>query len=261
MMNKYPDANDSFSEARGRLNRCPAAADSAANYPAAARRPGRDLTDLLSNDLDPASFDAFYRREHAFVAGTDEAGRGPLAGPVVAAAVILDPKAEYPGLGDSKKLSPAARNKAFDLICSKALAWAWSAVEAPEVDRLNPLASSMLAMEQAVAQLIPQPSLTLVDGNSKPKLTQEAVTVVKGDARSLSIGAASIVAKVIRDRLMLAWHQAYPQYHFDRHKGYGTAVHLAALRLHGPCPCHRLSYRGVLDGPPRQAGFKFEADE
>lgn len=219
------------------------------------------LSDHLPERLDPVSFDALYRREHSLLAGTDEAGRGPLAGPVVAAAVILDPGTDYPGLGDSKKLSPGARDKAFALICSKAVAWAWSVVEAPEVDRLNPLASSMLAMSQAVAQLTPQPSLVLVDGNSKPKLTQESVTVVKGDARSLSIGAASILAKVIRDRLMLDWHKAYPQYHFDRHKGYGTAVHLASLRLHGPCPCHRLSYRGVLDEPPQQSGLKFEAAE
>lgn len=217
------------------------------------------FSDASPADLDPASFDEAYRPGHDFLAGTDEAGRGPLAGPVVAAAVILDPKVNYPGLGDSKKLSPAARDKAFDLICAKAVAWAWAAVEAPEVDRLNPLASSMLAMCQAVAKLKPQPSLVLVDGNSKPSLSQTVVAVVKGDAKSLSIGAASILAKVIRDRMMLDWHKAFPQYDFDRHKGYGTAAHLAALRLHGPCPCHRLSYRGVLEENPRHSGFNFGA--
>lgn len=194
----------------------------------------------------PASFDAFYRRGDAPLAGADEAGRGPLAGPLVAAAVILNPAEEYPGLGDSKKLSPKAREKAFEIICARAISWAWEAIEAPEVDRLNPLASSMLAMARAVAQLKPQPALVLIDGNFKPDMDIPATAVVKGDARSLSIGAASIVAKVIRDRLMIGWHTAYPIYGFDRHKGYGTADHLRAIRLHGPCPCHRLSYRGVL---------------
>lgn len=205
----------------------------------------------------PANFDEHYRTKAAPLAGTDEAGRGPLAGPVVAAAVILDPEAEYPGINDSKKLSPAAREKAFELLCERARAWAWAEVGSEEVDRLNPLASALLAMRRSVAQLTPRPALVLVDGNQKPHLSVPAITVVKGDARSLSIGAASIMAKVIRDRLMMNWHSRYPQYGFDRHKGYGTAEHLAALRRHGPCPCHRLSFRGVLEenARPRRLDF------
>ena len=224
------------------------------------RKKTTDSPDLFSvgnpaQESGPAAFDAFHRRGGAPLAGTDEAGRGPLAGPLVAAAVILDPAEEYPGLGDSKKLSPAAREKAFEIIQARALSWAWEVIEAPQVDRLNPLAASMLAMAGAVAKLDPRPELVLVDGNFKPDLDIPAAAVVKGDARSLSIGAASIVAKVVRDRLMMDWHKAYPLYGFDRHKGYGTAAHLEAIRRHGPCPCHRLSYRGVLAEKKECAGL------
>lgn len=215
------------------------------------------IEDILDKNLSPAEFDAVFRERALVLAGTDEAGRGPLAGPVVAAAVILDPAVEYPGLGDSKKLSEAAREKAFDLIATQAVCWAWAAIEAPEVDRLNPLGATMLAMRRAVASLSVQPALVLVDGNQRPELTMPARTVVKGDGKSLSIGAASIMAKVTRDRIMLNWHADYPQYGFDKHKGYGTAVHLKALRLHGPCPGHRLSFRGVLEEPAAQSGFNF----
>lgn len=213
------------------------------------------IEDILGQQLSPAEFDAVFRERAPVLAGTDEAGRGPLAGPVVAAAVILDPEADYPGVGDSKKLSPAARDRAFEIISARALAWAWAAVEAPEVDRLNPLAAALAAMGRAVAGLAIRPALVLVDGNQRPALEEPAVTVVKGDLRSLSIGAASIVAKVSRDRLMLEWHRRFPQYGFDRHKGYGTAAHLAALRRHGPCPCHRLSFRGVLEENSGPTGF------
>ncbi len=206
------------------------------------------LENLCGEALSPAEFDALFQERAGVVAGVDEAGRGPLAGPVVAAAVILDPAVDYPGLGDSKKLSAAARDRAFDLIAARALAWAWAAVEAPEVDRLNPLKAALLAMRQAVAALSLRPALALVDGNQRPELDIPVQTVVKGDAKSLAIGAASIMAKVTRDRIMLDWHARHPQYGFDRHKGYGTAVHLKALRLHGPCPGHRRSFRGVLEG-------------
>jgi ribonuclease HII len=199
--------------------------------------------------LDPAAFDAHFRAAAGPLAGVDEAGRGPLAGPLVAAAVILDPGAEYPGAGDSKKIKPRAREKAFDLIRERALAWAWAEVPAAEVDRLNPLRASLLAMARAVAGLNPPPALVLADGNFAPETAMPARAVIRGDGLSLSIGAASVLAKVIRDRLMLEWHARHPQYGFDRHKGYGTAEPLAALRRHGPCPCHRLTFRGVGPGP------------
>ncbi|MCL2029054.1 MAG: ribonuclease HII [Deltaproteobacteria bacterium] len=199
----------------------------------------------LPEGLSPAAFDEHFRASADPLAGVDEAGRGPLAGPVVAAAVILDPEAAYPGVGDSKKLKAPDREKAFELIKSRALAWAWASVEAGEVDRLNPLRAALLAMTRAVAGLDLRPALVLADGNFAPPTPGPALAVVKGDGRSLSIGAASIVAKVIRDRIMLKWHARCPQYGFDRHKGYGTAAHLAALRRHGPSPCHRLSFRGV----------------
>lgn len=215
------------------------------------------MEDILGGDLSPSEFDALFREKAIILAGADEAGRGPLAGPVVAAAVILDPETYYPGLGDSKKLSAAAREKAFDLIAAKAVAWAWAAVEAPEVDRLNPLRAALLAMRRAVGALSVVPSLVLVDGNQRPELAVPVRTVVKGDGKSLSIGAASIMAKVTRDRIMMGWHADYPQYGFDKHKGYGTADHLKALKLHGPCPGHRRSFRGVSDEPAAEAGFDF----
>jgi len=196
--------------------------------------------------LDPAAFDEYFRASAAPLAGVDEAGRGPLAGPVVAAAVILDPAADYPGVDDSKKLKPLAREKTFDLIRERALAVAWAELSAAEVDRLNPLRATLAAMVRAVEGLSPQPALVLADGNFAPDVTMPARAVIRGDGLSLSIGAASIVAKVIRDRLMLEWHARYPHYGFDRHKGYGTAEHLAALRRHGPSPCHRLTFKGVL---------------
>jgi ribonuclease HII len=195
--------------------------------------------------LTPAAVDEYFRASAAPLAGVDEAGRGPLAGPVVAAAVILDPTKDYPGVGDSKKLSPGAREKAFDFIRERALAWAWAELSAAEVDRLNPLRAALSAMARAVEGLDPPPALVLADGNFAPAGPMPARAVVRGDGLSLSIGAASIMAKVIRDRLMLEWHARYPHYGFDRHKGYGTAGHLAALRRHGPSPCHRLSFKGV----------------
>lgn len=210
---------------------------------------------IIETQLNPAAFDASFGPEARPLAGTDEAGRGPLAGPVVAAAVILDPNEDYPGVADSKKLSPEAREKAFELISGRALAWAWAALEADEVDRLNPLRSAMRAMGQALAGLSLRPALVLVDGNSRPETDLPNKTIVKGDGCSLAIGAASIVAKVIRDRMMLEWHERHPEYGFDRHKGYGTAAHLEAIRRHGPCPCHRLSFRGVKSEPAPLPGL------
>lgn len=220
------------------------------------KKAGRKKT-AARPETDPAAFDADFGPDCRPLAGTDEAGRGPLAGPVVAAAVILDPERDYPGVADSKKLSPEAREKAFEIITDRALAWAWAALEAEEVDRLNPLGAAMRAMGQALAGLGIAPALVLVDGNSQPETNLPTRLIVKGDARSRSIGAASIVAKVLRDRMMLQWHQDYPQYGFDRHKGYGTAEHLAAIGRHGPCPCHRLTFRGVRPEPPGLPGLDF----
>lgn len=200
----------------------------------------------FDENLSPIEFDALFRENGTlFLAGTDEAGRGPLAGPVVAAAVILDPARNYPGLGDSKKLTPTAREKAFALIAERALSWAWSKMDAAEVDRLNPLQASMTAMAKAVSGLSRAPDMVLVDGGFAPPLNVALKTVVKGDGRSQSIGAASIMAKVIRDRIMIEMDRDFPQYGFAKHKGYGTAAHFDALRRYGPCPCHRLTYRAV----------------
>jgi ribonuclease HII len=178
---------------------------------------------------------------------------------VVAAAVILDPNQAYPGVGESKKLSASEREKALEVIVARAWAWAWAGVEAGEVDRLNPLRAALLAMRRAVAALAIRPALVLVDGNVKPDLEVPARTLVRGDGRSLSIGAASILAKVTRDRLMLEWHGRCPQYGFDQHKGYGTKKHYEDLRHYGHSPCHRLSFRGVRPESGALAGLDFEA--
>ena len=204
----------------------------------------------IPTGVSPAAFDEYFRASAAPLAGVDEAGRGPLAGPLVAAAVILDPASDYPGVDDSKKLKPGERERVFELVCERAVTWSWAAVEAEEVDRLNPLRAALLAMARAVAGLDRPPALVLADGNFAPDVAAETLAVVKGDGRSLSIGAASVLAKVIRDRIMLQWHARCPQYGFDRHKGYGTAGHLAALRRHGPSPCHRLSFKGVRPPAP-----------
>lgn len=179
------------------------------------------------------------------VAGVDEAGRGPLAGPVVAAAVILDARNPIAGLADSKKLSPARREQLFDLICARALCCAVGAASVQEIDQLNILQATMLAMRRAVAGLRLTPARVLVDGNCLPVLAVRAEAVVGGDALVAEISAASIVAKVHRDRWCAQLHAQYPQYGFAEHKGYGTARHLAALRTLGACPEHRRSFAPV----------------
>ncbi len=177
------------------------------------------------------------------VCGIDEAGRGPWAGPVVAAAVILDPQAIPPGLDDSKKLSEQKREALFGPIMAAARVGIGIA-EADRIDRDNILAATFWAMAEAVRQ-IGAVSLALVDGNRAPKLNCETLTVIGGDGRSLSIAAASIIAKVTRDRLMVEYDALYPQFGFARHKGYGTALHSAALERHGPCPIHRRSFAPI----------------
>ena len=184
------------------------------------------------------------------IAGVDEAGRGPLAGPVVAAAVILDDRQPIRGLGDSKVISPRRRERLFDEIRAKALACCIAEASVEEIDRLNILQATLLAMRRAVEGLRLVPQRVLVDGNRLPMLNVPAAAIVKGDALVPAISAASILAKVHRDRLCLALHDSWPAYGFAAHKGYPTADHLAALRQHGACPVHRRSYapvRAVLD--------------
>ena len=180
-------------------------------------------------------------------AGVDEAGRGPLAGPVYAAAVILDPAHPMPGIGDSKALTAAGRELLETLIKERALAWAVARAEVDEIERLNILHATMLAMQRAVAALPLRPSRVLVDGNRCPDFDCPSHAVVDGDARVVTIGAASILAKVARDREMVALDERYPGYGFARHKGYGTAEHLEALRLLGPSPIHRRGFAPVRD--------------
>ncbi|EKE84216.1 ribonuclease HII [Idiomarina xiamenensis] len=179
------------------------------------------------------------------ICGTDEAGRGPIAGPVVAAAVILDPNKPIAGITDSKKLSEKKRASLSEAIKANALAWAIAQCDADEIDRINILQASMLAMQRAVAGLPIKPDKVLVDGNRAPDFGIAAQAIVKGDLLEDCIGAASILAKVERDRQMLAWHQQYPEYDFARHKAYPTAAHLALLANHGPCPIHRRSFAPV----------------
>jgi len=191
-------------------------------------------------------FEAEVRiRGFRVVAGLDEAGRGPLAGPVVAAAVVLPPKGKWTGVDDSKKLSPAQRENIFPLLLEKALGVGVGIVEAQEIDRLNILQASLKAMQLAVEKLPLPPDFLLIDGIHALRLPLPQQTIPKGDQRCLSIAAASIVAKVTRDRLMTAYHDQYPQYNFARHKGYGTKEHLQAIRKYGCCPLHRQSFRTI----------------
>lgn len=179
------------------------------------------------------------------MAGVDEAGRGPLAGPVVAAAVILDDQHPIAGLNDSKKLSAKRREKLFDEIKAKALCFSIAEATVQEIDEINILQATLLAMKRAVEGLRLKPVKVLVDGNRLPALDIRAEAIVQGDALVPAISAASILAKVHRDRLCEEMHARYPQYGFDQHKGYGTAVHLAALQAHGPADCHRLTFAPV----------------
>jgi ribonuclease HII len=175
------------------------------------------------------------------VCGVDEAGRGPLAGPVIAAAVVLDPSRIPKGLNDSKQLNEAKREALFEAIMTSASVGI-GVVEAGVIDRINILQATLLAMRQAVMQLAQQPHLALVDGNRKPPLSCDVETIIKGDGKCASIAAASIIAKVTRDRMMLVLDAQYPLYGFSNHKGYGTKAHLAAIAAHGPCPLHRRSF-------------------
>jgi ribonuclease HII len=184
-------------------------------------------------------------RVKGLVCGVDEAGRGPLAGPVMAAAVIFDKKRIPKGLDDSKKLSPAKREKLFDAIVASALAYGIGEAGVDEIDLINIRQATHLAMARAVHALRPAPVFALVDGNDAPALLCPCETIVKGDGKCFSIAAASILAKVSRDRLMLELHRQHPEYGWDRNKGYGTAAHLQALAQHGASPFHRRSFAPI----------------
>jgi len=184
---------------------------------------------------------------YSLIAGVDEAGRGPLAGPVFAAAVILPPENTLPDTMDSKKISPARREKLYDEILSVAVAWHVAGIESQTIDRINILQATFKAMVEAVKNLSSTPEMILVDGSHTPFVDSHSRALTKGDGLSQSIGAASILAKVQRDRLMANYHETYPQYGFDRHKGYGTREHMDAIAEHGPCPIHRRSFARVKE--------------
>lgn len=183
-----------------------------------------------------------YDEGFALLCGVDEAGRGPLAGPVYAAAVILPRGLVIEGLNDSKKLTEKKREALFDPICEAALCFGIARAEVEEIEELNILNATFLAMNRALAQLDPRPELALIDGNRNTGIQMPSRCVVKGDARCADIAAASILAKVTRDRYMLEMAEQYPEYHFEQHKGYGTRLHYEALREYGPSPIHRMSF-------------------
>ncbi|MBB2929424.1 ribonuclease HII [Paraburkholderia silvatlantica] len=181
------------------------------------------------------------------ICGVDEAGRGPLAGPVVAAAVILDPARPIRGLNDSKVLTAQVREALYERIVERSLAWCVASASVEEIDRLNILHATMLAMRRAVEGLSIVPTLAKIDGNRCPVMPVRSEAVIGGDALVPSISAASIIAKVTRDRMLVDLHQCHPHYGFDAHSGYGTPQHLEALRVHGPCEHHRRSFAPVRD--------------
>jgi ribonuclease HII len=188
------------------------------------------------------------------VAGIDEAGRGPLAGPVVAAAAILPINFSLPGLNDSKQLSEKVREAFFEALATPGtlVCYAIGLADPAEIDRLNILRATILAMQRAVTALSTQPEHLLIDGLPVSGFSQSQTAIVGGDAKSMSIAAASVIAKVTRDRMMANWHCVYPNYKFDQNKGYGTPAHLESLQIHGPCPIHRRSFE-----PVAQTSFLF----
>jgi len=186
--------------------------------------------------------DSFLSEGIHVICGVDEAGRGPLAGPVCAAAVILPKHAEIPGLTDSKKLTDKKRRELFPLIQEQALAYGVGFATEQEIDEINILQATFLAMQRAIDQLTVKPDLALIDGNREKDFGLPVKTVVKGDSLSANIAAASILAKVTRDNLMVKLAEKYPQYGFEIHKGYGTKAHYAALREYGPSPIHRMTF-------------------
>ena len=206
----------------------------------------------MNSEFDMLRYEKYYAEKSGcrYIAGVDEAGRGPLAGPVCAAAVIFPPDVVIEGINDSKKLTEKQREKLFDEIKEKALAYsiAWGSLE--EIEELNILQAAMLAMKRAIEGLSVQPDFVLVDGNKRPDTDIPCLTIIKGDAHSQSIAAASILAKVSRDRLMVELSAQYPEYEFDKHKGYGTKLHREKLLTYGPCAIHRPSFMKKIFSPP-----------
>ncbi|MDY4587274.1 MAG: ribonuclease HII [Oscillospiraceae bacterium] len=200
------------------------------------------LTLLEEETPDLSGFDSSFRAEYGVVCGIDEAGRGPLAGDVFAAAVVFDEGTVIEGVNDSKKLTKKRREALFDEICSKARAYCIASASVDEIERLNILQADFLAMQRAYKGLGIKAGIVLVDGNQLPELDTQMKYVIKGDARSASIAAASILAKVSRDRYMKQMAEKYPQYGFDKHKGYGTKAHYAAVDEFGLCEIHRRSF-------------------
>ena len=203
------------------------------------------MEESLSKDLllrKRFEFDSIRRSSSGIICGIDEAGRGPLVGPVCAAAVILPEDAFIKGIDDSKKLSEKKREKLFEEITEKAVSYSIAFASAAEIDEINILNAALLAMKRAFEGLSVKPELALIDGNKAPELGINTETVIKGDSKSASIAAASILAKVSRDRLMAELDRQYPQYGFAKHKGYGTAKHYEALGVYGLCPEHRKSF-------------------
>lgn len=189
----------------------------------------------------------YYSRGCRLIAGVDEAGRGPLAGPVFAAAVIFDKDTYIEEINDSKKLSEKKREYFFDVIREKALYYNIASVDEKEIDRINILNAAFKAFNIAVSGLGELPDITLVDGNRCGEMPTPVQTIVKGDAKSMSIAAASILAKVARDRFITEQGEIYPEYNFKKHKGYPTKEHLDAIAKYGPCPIHRLTFKGVKE--------------
>ncbi|MCB1072256.1 MAG: ribonuclease HII [Simkania sp.] len=187
-----------------------------------------------------------YSEGRRLIAGVDEAGRGPLAGPVVAAACILPRGLHIEGIDDSKKLTPEQREKLYHILTKHPdVLYGIGIVENALIDEMNILRASLHAMALAVKELSEEPDYLLIDGNHLPPTQIASKAVIKGDSHSISIGAASIIAKHKRDLLMVEYHEKYPHYGFDKHKGYGTKIHIEAIKLHGPCPIHRMSFEPV----------------
>ena len=189
----------------------------------------------------------YYEKGYKIIAGVDEAGRGPLAGPVFAAAVVFDKDTVIDEINDSKKLSEKKREQLFDVIKEKALYYNIVSVDEKEIDKINILNAALKAFNLAVTGLEVLPDITLIDGNRCGEFPTEVETIVKGDAKSMSIAAASILAKVARDRYIVALDEKYPEYDFKKHKGYPTKEHKAAVAKYGPCPIHRLTFKGVKE--------------
>ena len=190
----------------------------------------------------------YAKKGYKVIAGMDEAGRGPLAGPVCAAAVILPENTIIDGVNDSKKLSEKKREALFDVIKSSARSYCIAYATVEEIESMNILNATMLAMKRAVEGLDVKADYAMIDGNRLPDLNIDSEFIIKGDAKSMSIAAASILAKVSRDRLLCEYAKEYPEYQFDKHKGYGTKAHIEALKKYGPCPYHRMSFLGKILG-------------